>query len=391
MSSPDADRSLWRLPGMRSQGYLCVLAFTSFFLTLSSLPLYSISIGTSAGAAGLVTSVMLISTVISQTLVPTAVARLGLMRVLAAGLVLLGAPAPLYVLAHQFWWVLLVSAIRGVGFAVLTVLMPLVASSMVPRSRQGEAIGIYGLAIAVPNLLGVPIGVALTASGEFRWVAIASATPLLALPLLRSIGRSVLPPAPGGDAGRVPADAARTVRAVAGATIVLLVVTLSGGGVLTFLPVVLPSGRVATAGLLLFGAAGAVTRWRAGALSDRMGSRVLLPVAVLVTAGGLALLAVGLALSSGAVVLVGAAVLGAGQGAVQNVTLLVAFRRAGPADETTASAVWNAAYDSGTAIGALVVGLIAVGGPGFSWTFAGCAVLIVATLPLGIRATRGQR
>ncbi len=375
---------------MRSQGYLCVLAFASFFLTLSSLPLHAIAIGASAGAAGLVTTVMLVSTVASQTLVPVAVARLGLIRVLAAGLVLLGAPAPLYVLGQQFWWVLLVSAIRGVGFAVITVLMPLVASGMVPKGRQGEAIGIYGLAIAVPNLLGVPIGVALTSSGQFRWVAIASAAPVLALPLLRSIRGSMLSSAPGGDAAPVQADPRRPLRAVAGATVVLLVVTLSGGGVLTFLPVVLPSGRVATVGLLLFGATGAISRWRAGALSDRLGSRVLLPVAVLVAAGGLAVLAAGLALPSTAVLLIGAAVLGAGQGAVQNVSLLVAFRRAGPANQTSASAIWNAAYDSGTAIGALVVGLVAVGGPGFSWTFAGCAVLILATVPLGVRATRGQ-
>ena len=374
---------------MRSQGYLCVLAFASFFLTLSSLPLHAIAIGASAGAAGLVTTVMLVSTVASQTLVPVAVARLGLIRVLAAGLVLLGAPAPLYVLGQQFWWVLLVSAIRGVGFAVITVLMPLVASGMVPKGRQGEAIGIYGLAIAVPNLLGVPIGVALTSSGQFRWVAIASAAPLLALPLLRSIRGSMPSSVPGGDAAPVQADPRRPLRAVAGATVVLLVVTLSCGGVLTFLPVVLPSGRVATVGLLLFGATGAISRWRAGALSDRLGSRVLLPVAALVAAGGLAVLAAGLALPSTAVLLIGAAVLGAGQGAVQNVSLLVAFRRAGPANQTSASAIWNAAYDSGTAIGALVVGLVAVGGPGFSWTFAGCAVLILATVPLGARATRG--
>jgi predicted MFS family arabinose efflux permease len=112
---------------------------------------------------------------------------------------------------------------------------------------------------------------------------------------------------------------------------------------------------------------------------------------VIVAAAGMTLLAMGLALPSTVVLLIGAVVLGAGLGAVQNVTLLVAFRRAGPAKQTTASAVWNAAYDSGTAIGALVVGLVAAGGPGFSWTFAGCAVLILATLPLAMTATRSLR
>ncbi len=378
---------------MRSLTYLCMLAFASFFLTLSSLPLYSILIGTSTGAAGLVTTVMLVATVATQTLVPAGVNRFGLFAVLAGGLVLLGGPAPLYLLDSRFWWVLLVSGLRGVGFGVITVLLPLVASRLVPSRRRGEAIGIYGLAIAIPNLLCVPVGVALTSAGGFRWVAIVSSAPLLALPLLGSIRRSVLPlpEPPGADASPAVAGSAAAVRAVAGVTLVLLVMTLAGGGVFTFLPVVRPSGALATVALLVFGSTGALARWRAGALSDRLGERVLLPVAVLIGAAGLAVIAAGLALPSSVVVLVGAAALGIGYGSVQNITLVVAFNRAGPANQTTASAVWNSAYDAGTAIGALLVGLVAAAGPGFPVTFAGCALLVALTLPLAVGATRSRR
>jgi predicted MFS family arabinose efflux permease len=378
------------LPGLRGLVYLSVLAFASFFLTLSSLPLYSISIGTPAGAAGLVTTVMLAATVAMQTLVPMLVNRFGLLPVLALGLVMLGAPAPLYLVGHQFWWVLLISALRGVGFAVITVLMPLAASRLVPPGRRGEAIGVYGLAIAIPNLVGVPIGVALTSAGHFGWVAVAAASPLLALPLLPSIGRSIRPP----EANATPASSAATaatLRAVAPAVLVLLVITLSGGGVLTFLPVARPSGSLATAALLAFGVTGAVGRWRAGVLSDRLGARVLLPASVLLAAGGMGVLAAGLVTDAPVLVLIGAATLGIGYGSAQNVTLVVAFERAGPANETTASAVWNACYDAGTAIGALLVGLVAAAGPGFGWTFAGCAVLIAMSLPLSLGATRTSR
>ncbi len=353
------------------------------------------AIGASAGAAGLVTTVMLASTVGTQTAVPAVMQRLGLVRVLAAGLVLLGAPGALYLVSERFWWVLVISVLRGFGFAVITVLMPLVAGRLVPPARRGEAIGVYGLAIAIPNLVAVPLGVALTAAGHFRWVAVLSLAPLLALPMLRALTGSMLPVDAVAAAAAGPRDNGSALRALAGTVLVLMVVTLSGGGVLTFLPVDRPDGSLATIALLTFGGTGALARWRAGALSDRWGTRLLLPSAVLVAALGMGVLASGLALELSAVVVLGAAVLGVGYGSVQNVSLLVAFDRAGPANQTTASAAWNAAFDAGTAVGALVVGLVATGAalgrPGFPWTFGACGGLILLSLPLAVRAGRPTR
>jgi len=392
-----AGSSLWRLPGMRSLFLLGTLAFASFFLTLSSLPLYSIAIGADRGTAGVVTTAMLGITVLTQTLVPALVNRFGLVPVLAAGLVLLGGPGPLYLAGHSFGWVLVVSGMRGMGFAVLTVLMPLLASRLVPAARRGAAIGLYGLAIAVANLGGVPAGVALTAANHFGVVAVLAASPLLALPLLAGIGRSLrhIERVPAVGAAASGSAVSRTLRSIAGITAVLLVVTLAGGGVLTFLPVAGGSAVSATVGLLVFGATGALARWRVGTIADRFGSRLLLPGGVLLAAGGMGLLAVGLSFSSSALVLIGAALLGIGYGSVQNVSLLVAFDRAGPQHQAVASATWNAAFDTGTAVGALVVGLAATagpgGGPGFSEAFAGCAVLILLTLPLAVLGTRHRR
>ena len=67
---------------------------------------------------------------------------------------------------------------------------------------------------------------------------------------------------------------------------VLFVVTLAGGGLVTFLPIERPDGVLATVALLLFGLTGALTRWRAGLLADRLGSRRLMPLALAVAARG---------------------------------------------------------------------------------------------------------
>jgi predicted MFS family arabinose efflux permease len=176
------------------------------------------------------------------------------------------------------------------------------------------------------------------------------------------------------------------VRAALAPSGVLLVVTLAGGGLVTFLPIERPDGVLATAALLVFGLTAALSRWRTGALADRTGTRLLLPLTLLLSAGGMAVVALGLAAGAGWV-LAGAAVFGAGYGAVQNLTLLAAFARAGEAGATTASAVWNASFDAGTAIGALVLGLAAAG-VGLPWTYVLVAGALLLTLPLARVATR---
>ena len=373
--------SLWRLPAMRALVGATALGFASYCLTLASLPAYAVAGGAAADTAGVVTAVLLLVTVAVQSAVPALTARYGVGPVLAAGLVALGAPAPLYAVDDGLLWLSAVSAVRGAGFAVLTVLGATLAARVAPAGRRGEAIGIYGLAIAVPNLVAVPAGVALVLDGHVGWLAWLAAAPVLALPLVPAVVRRARGGAPGGTSSSRAA-----VRAALAPSAVLLVVTLAGGGLVTFLPIERPDGVLATAALLLFGVTGALTRWGAGLLADRAGTRLLLPLALLVAAAGLAAVALGLGAGAGWV-LAGAALFGAGYGAVQNLTLLAAFARAGERGATAASAMWNASFDAGTAIGALTLGLVAAG-VGLSWTYVLVAGVLLLTLPLARVAVR---
>jgi predicted MFS family arabinose efflux permease len=254
------------------------------------------------------------------------------------------------------------------------------AAQVAAPERRGESIGLYGLAIAVPNLVAVPAGVALVLDGHVAWLAWLAASPVLALPLVPLLARSVRLESTAGRSSRAAALAALAP------SVVLLVVTLAGGGLVTFLPIERPDGAVATAALLVFGITGAITRWRAGLLADRLGTRLLMPLALLLCAAGLAVVALGL-VAGDAVVLVGAGVFGAGFGAVQNLTLVTAFVRAGEGGATAASAMWNASFDVGTAAGALGLGVVAIG-LGLPWTYVAVSVALVATLPVTLVATR---
>ena len=358
------------------------LGFASYCLTLASLPTYAVQGGAGETTAGVVTAVFLLVTIAAQAAVPALTARFGTGRVLAAGLVAMGLPSPLYALGDGLVWLSALSAIRGIGFGIITVLGALLAAAVAPPERRGESIGLYGLAIALPNLAAVPAGVALVLAGHTAWLAWLAASPLVGLLFLRALMRTAAPlaPSPGGGAGR------RGVAAALAPSGVLLVVTLAGGGVVTFLPIERPDGSLATLALLVLGITTALARWRVGVLADRLGVRVLLPAGLAVGAAGMALLGAGLDRGD-AWVLAAAALFGICYGSVQNLTLLTAFARAGAGGATAASAMWNASFDAGTAAGALALGWVA-GGLGLSWTYVLVAGLLAASLPLAVQAAR---
>jgi predicted MFS family arabinose efflux permease len=374
-----AEPPLWRVPAIRKLVLLTFLGFTGFAATIASLPWWAVQGGASPSASGLVTTVMLGVTVVVQFLVPALDRRFGTGRTLAIGVVALGAPSPFYLLSSDLGPMLVVSAVRGIGFALLTVIGAALTATLAPPARHGEAAGLYGLAIAAPNLLVVPGAVALAQNVGFWPVAVLATVPVLAAPLALTIGGDRRPEARPAEAGRRSA-----ARAALRPSVVLLAVTLAGGGVTTYVPIERPHGYLATLVLLLFGLTAAFGRWRVGRFADRTDTRLLLPGTLILGIAGLAAVAAGLWSDADVLMLLGAAAFGAAYGAVQNLTLVVAFGRAGGTGTSTVSALWNASFDTGTGTGAVVVGVLAATGLGVPAALGACAALIALCLPFAV-------
>ena len=103
---------------------------------------------------------------------------------------------------------------------------------------------------------------------------------------------------------------------------------------------------------------------------------------------GLLALAAGLSGSSDGVVLAACAMLGVGYGAVQCLTLVYSFARTTSRERPVASAVWNGAFDAGTATGAVLIGALSATGLGLGATFAVLAVIVAAVMPAAVSSTR---
>ncbi|HWL60420.1 MAG TPA: MFS transporter [Microbacteriaceae bacterium] len=380
--------SIWRAPGMPALLVMTALGFAGFALLLPTAPLWARHGGADEGGAGLVNAVLLIATVLVQTAVPWALRTLGWRVVLTAGVVLLGAPSALYILTDALPALLALSAIRGAGFAILTVCGSSAVVRLIAPSHRGRAIGIYGLAIAVPQTLFVPTSAFVAEFFEF-WVVFAlGALPVLAIPVTLRLGARLdrLAVADQTTAAAEPVvGRGRAFLALAVPMLVLLAITTPGGALLTFAPQLGFSALVVMLALFVFTVMTALSRWLAGGLADRYGPALFVIPLFLIGATGIVLIAwsVGTSPPTVAMLMVGVLLLGTAYGALQNLTLVVSFAAVPARLRDTASAAWNIGFDTGTGLGALAVGFIAAG------TDFTVAFLITAALGLLVAALYG--
>ncbi|MGW6694644.1 MFS transporter [Rhodococcus sp. NPDC054953] len=357
-------------------------AFGGWSLLLPVIPLAVSEAGGSDALAGAVTAVFMAATVATQLGTPRLLHTVGYRPVLAVGCLLLGAPALAFLLSTDAVPALVISAIRGVGFGLLTVAGSALVAELAPPRLLGRATGAQGIAIATGQMIGLPVGLALFDGGNAHLTYLLGA----AVPLLSIVAIAALPPV------RHAGQAGPTVRLPVAVLLVpclaMLVVASVYGGVTSLLPIA-TSDRAALAGLALAVVSGAILvgRYGGGLLLDRVGvGRIMVP-ALTTAAAGAGLFAVAVTVDGGAVAVValiaGAALFGVGFGAVQNEALVGLFRSAGPTRLGAASAAWNIAYDAGTGAGALALGVVA-GIAGYPGVFTVGAAIIAAVIPVAL-------
>ncbi|HEV3066652.1 MAG TPA: MFS transporter [Streptosporangiaceae bacterium] len=368
-------------------------ASVSFYLLLSVVPLYA-KTAAGGGAAGLATAALMAATVAGELVTPRLAARFGYRLTLAAGLILLGAPALALTGPANLEVVTAVCVVRGLGFAIMVVAGGSLTAALIPAERRGEGLALTGLVAGVPSLAALPAGVWLTRQIGYPPVFIAGAVAALA-------ALAAVPGLPGRDTGGVarrPAasqpQAARPLGVLAALRtpallrpgLVFAATTTAAGIVVTFLPLTMtraPGGLVALA-LFAQAAAATLTRCLAGRHGDRTGhQRMLIPALVAASAGMMILVVTGVP----AAVLAGSLLFGAGFGIAQNATLSLMYARMPAASYPAVSAVWNIAYDAGMGLGAAGFGLLAAG-TGYPAAFAITAAVMLAALVPALRDRR---
>ena len=362
-------------------------ALTGFYLLLSVTPTYAAAVGAGSAGAGLVTSVLLLGTVAAELAAPVLMRRYGYWAMLVTGALLLGVPALALLPGGSLVVIVAVSAVRGLGFGLCTVMTGALTAVLLPPDRRGEGLGLFGIVATAPGVIALPAGVWLAGHwGIVTVVGLAAATalvPLAAFPWLP--GRSGRATAQAARAGTGAPDgllAGLRQRGELRPFLIFAASTVAAGVVVSFLPLATGvSGNVAAAGLLVQALAATISRWWAGRHGDRTGhARLLVPALAIASLGMITMIW----LASPAAVLAGMSLFGIGFGIAQNATFVLMIDRMPPSGLGTASALWNLAYDAGYGAGPAAFGLL-VGHTGYPVGFALSAALMLAALPAARR------
>lgn len=380
-----------RAPGMPLILLTVSVAFAGFALLLPVSPLWASQGGANEFGAGLTTTVLMATTVLTQLQVNRWLGKWGWTRTLALGLVALGLPAAFQALSPELWVVLGTNALRGIGFGIITVCGATAVALLVPPEARGRGVGLYGLAVSIPQLVLMTLAPLLTDGIGIRWTIVLGVVPLLALPLVWPLGAQIArQTADDPSVSHGGASVLRVLPLVWMPVLALLLVTASGGAVLTFAPLIANNTAVAMTILLGVTGVAAVGRWLVGGLSDRYGTRPFIWSLLVVGAVGLGAIALALFRDDAWFMIAGAALLGLAYGALQTVTLVRCFAEAGEANRPSTSVIWNVGFDVGTGTGAMLIGALA-GGFGFGQAFAVTGVVLAAVAVVILAREQARR
>ena len=361
-STSPSKASIFQAPGMLALLGIVGLGFANFSLLLPATPTWAHQGGASESQTGAVTLILMVATILTQTQVNRFLAKLGWGKSFALALLFLTLPAALQAVSPVIWLVMLTSALRGVGFGLLTVCGSTAITRLVPTHQYGKAVGAYGLVIAGPQFVLSSAAPAVVDALGARAVLLASTLSLVGLFLTSRVGGVLDSLALADQQGEAdtPGKAGGTFVLIWASLLGLFLVTATGGALLTFAPQIALTPALATGSLLMLTGLAAPARWLMGSLSDRMNLNLLILIQGLMTAVGTALLGYSVVTGGSALwILLGSALLGIAYGGLQSVTMVKAFADAGKKRTAQASVFWNITFDAGTGAGSMILGVLA--------------------------------
>lgn len=369
--------------------FLNLMIMGAYQLMNAAIPLYvADQVAGNTAAAGLVSGVFTIASLISRPIFGGMVDKKGRRLFLVIGFIGLAVCYGLCALASSNGMLVVLRILQGISFAMASTAGSTVISDVVPKERVMEGIGFYGLSNTMATAIGPGISLFLIDlagyRADFLAACLASVVGVIGAFAISYSGyvssdelkRDVRIAETGKQSDNLGILAKVVEVTAIPMAIVMLFTALAQGSISTFLPLFAKERGISGVGLYYTVYAGAlfITRPTTGRLSDKIGAnKVILPGMVLIIAAFIFLANVRTLTH---VVMV-AVIYGFGYGSVQPVLNALMVRICPPERRGVGNSTFHLSMDGGYGIGAIIWGLI-------SNAFGTAAIFYGAAISVGI-------
>jgi predicted MFS family arabinose efflux permease len=318
---------------------------------LPILPIVTRRVTRNTGEVGTVTAAMALATVVLELQTRRLLERFNTGYAIRAGFALCALALALFAVVASLPIMIALGALFGVGFGVVVVTTSATVANLAPAAAMGRAIGAYGIAAALPQIIAPgaalnllakrgPTAVFLTLAGSCAVGTLLATT--LRLPSLRGQGARL----------RIALERPRLLTAFSA----YYLAAFAFGGIISYAAFVVRGNGLRSASFFFvaFGITRVASRAVSGLALDYVDESQVSLICIIVATFGLFLLAGAPTWSFAA-----ALICGAGLGGFQTTSFVSMLNRVPRPDSAVAISLWNFAADGGIGTSALTLGQVA--------------------------------
>ncbi|WP_251553630.1 MFS transporter [Neobacillus muris] len=326
--------------------------FLGFQMTLPTIPLYVEELGGNNQLIGVVVGIFTFSALLLRPFAGNWLETKGRGIVYLSGLVIFVISVGSFGFLAGISLLFMMRVVQGIGWGFSTTASGTIATDLIPPSRRGEGLGYYGVSGNIAMAIGPALGLTLTGFLPFKQLfLICAGLGLMAFILSSRIKYKKVVP------GTVKTKLAIYEKSALKPSLLLFFLTVTFGGIATFLPLYTAEKQIAGIQLyfLLYALATLATRMFAGQLYDRKGHTAVFAPGSLLILIAMLLLAW---LPNNMVLYTAAVLYGLGFGSVQPALQAWAIEKAPMTRRGLANATFFSFFDLGVGIGAMMFGQI---------------------------------
>ncbi|HLR63255.1 MAG TPA: MFS transporter [Lentibacillus sp.] len=330
--------------------------FLGFQMTMPTLPLFVEELGGNDRQIGLIVGIFTFSALLLRPYAGHALETKGRAFVYMTGLIIFVLSVGSYAFISIIALLFIMRVVQGVGWGLSTTATGTIATDLIPPKRRGEGMGYFGLSGNLALAFGPSLGLTLTGYISFTSLFLICAALGLTAFILSTRIRYKRVEQSEHKSTTVKFDIFE--KSAIRPSVLLLFITVTFGGIASFLPIYAEKSGVAGIELyfLVYALFLMISRLFAGKIYDRKGHLYVFPPGTALIFLAMLLLSW---LPNTSIMLVAAGLYGLGFGAVQPTLQAWAVNESPDNRRGMANATFFSCFDFGVGIGAISFGQIA--------------------------------